>query len=190
MPQVRSTSRSPTSQPARASRVSLAVMMPVRLATVAPAQNDAVAVEGRPRASRVQRAAASVTAATPGVEWGGKALLSQAPARIAAPAAAGSVPPVTKPKYRPAVVTVHAHREGANPVIDVTDRGPGIPEGAAAQLFRPFYTTSEHGTGLGLYIARELCHANGARLDYLPRGAATGSCFRITLPAANALLQN
>ena len=89
---------------------------------------------------------------------------------------------------RPAVVTVHAHREGANPVVDVTDRGPGIPEGAAAQLFRPFYTTSEHGTGLGLYIARELCHANGARLDYLARGAATGSCFRITLPAPNPLL--
>ncbi|RYZ70526.1 MAG: PAS domain-containing protein, partial [Lysobacteraceae bacterium] len=48
------------------------------------------------------------------------------------------------------------------PMIDVLDRGPGIPEGVAAQLFRPFYTTSEHGTGLGLYIARELCRANQA----------------------------
>ena len=47
-------------------------------------------------------------------------------------------------------------------MIDVLDRGPGIPEGVAAQLFRPFFTTSEHGTGLGLYIARELCRANQA----------------------------
>ncbi|GAA4998984.1 HAMP domain-containing sensor histidine kinase [Lysobacter lycopersici] len=89
-----------------------------------------------------------------------------------------------------ALVTVHPHREGANPVIDVIDRGPGIPEGVAAQLFRPFYTTSEHGTGLGLYIARELCHANDARLDYIARGAGTGSCFRITFPAMNALLRH
>jgi len=88
-----------------------------------------------------------------------------------------------------ALVTVHPHREGANPMVDVIDRGPGIPEGVAAQLFRPFYTTSEHGTGLGLYIARELCQANDARLDYIARGAGTGSCFRITLPAMNALLR-
>lgn len=93
-----------------------------------------------------------------------------------------------RPPGQTAIVTVHPHREGANPVVDVTDRGPGIPEGAAAQLFRPFYTTSEHGTGLGLYIARELCQANGSRLDYIARGAATGSCFRITLPATNPLL--
>ena len=90
---------------------------------------------------------------------------------------------------RPPQVTVRSHREGANPVVDVIDRGPGIPEGAAAQLFRPFYTTSEHGTGLGLYIARELCRANDARLDYIALGAGTGSCFRITLPAADALLR-
>ena len=73
------------------------------------------------------------------------------------------------------------------PMIDVLDRGPGIPEGVAAQLFRPFYTTSEHGTGLGLYIARELCRANQASLEYVavPGG---GSCFRITLPGPHTLL--
>jgi len=67
-----------------------------------------------------------------------------------------------------------------NAVIDVMDRGPGIPDAIAAQLFRPFYTTSEHGTGLGLYIARELCRANQAQLDYVsvPGG---GACFRLTL---------
>lgn len=73
------------------------------------------------------------------------------------------------------------------PMIDVLDRGPGIPEAVATQLFRPFYTTSEHGTGLGLYIARELCRANQASLEYVavPGG---GSCFRITLPGPHSLL--
>ena len=73
------------------------------------------------------------------------------------------------------------------PMIDVLDRGPGIPEGVAAQLFRPFYTTSEHGTGLGLYIARELCRANQANLEYVPVPGG-GSCFRITLPGPHTLL--
>jgi two-component system sensor histidine kinase PilS (NtrC family) len=35
-----------------------------------------------------------------------------------------------------------------------------------AHLFEPFYTTSSKGTGLGLYLARELCLNNGAMLDY------------------------
>ncbi|MBD9469950.1 ATP-binding protein [Pseudoxanthomonas sp. PXM01] len=73
------------------------------------------------------------------------------------------------------------------PTIDVMDRGPGIPEAVAAQLFRPFFTTSEHGTGLGLYIARELCRANQATLEYVPVPGG-GSCFRVTLPGPHALL--
>ena len=83
----------------------------------------------------------------------------------------------------PARVTVHVHYDRRRcPVIDVTDRGPGIPERVAQQLFKPFFTTSGHGTGLGLYIARELVRANQATLDFvaLPAG---GSCFRIKLSA-------
>jgi two-component system sensor histidine kinase PilS (NtrC family) len=64
---------------------------------------------------------------------------------------------------------------------------PRYPESVAAQLFRPFFTTSEHGTGLGLYIARELCRANQARLDYIPVPAG-GSCFRLVLPGPHTLL--
>ncbi len=87
----------------------------------------------------------------------------------------------------PARITLHAYRLDDAPVIDVIDRGPGIPEAVVAQLFRPFFTTSEHGTGLGLYIARELCRANGASLEYVPLPGG-GCCFRITMPGQHTLL--
>ncbi len=64
------------------------------------------------------------------------------------------------------------------PTLDIIDRGPGIPEDMRDKVFEPFYTSEKSGTGLGLYIARELCEANQARLDYIP--TKTGSCFRIT----------
>lgn len=83
---------------------------------------------------------------------------------------------------------VHLHISNAHgPQVDVQDRGPGIPESVAAQLFRPFFTTSGHGTGLGLYIARELCRANQATLEYvaMPGG---GCCFRMRLAGPHSLL--
>ena len=86
----------------------------------------------------------------------------------------------------PARVGLRVHTDAADgPVLDVVDRGPGIPDMVASQLFRPFFTTSPHGTGLGLYIARELCLANQATLEYVPVPAG-GACFRIRLPAARA----
>jgi two-component system sensor histidine kinase PilS (NtrC family) len=80
---------------------------------------------------------------------------------------------------RIAIVARHLAEQGP-PVVEVVDRGPGIPKRVADQIFDPFYTTHEHGTGLGLYIARQLCEANQAALDYVPV-AGGGSCFRITL---------
>ena len=64
-------------------------------------------------------------------------------------------------------------------VLEITDRGPGIPAKQAAHIFEPFYTTGEMGTGLGLYIARQLCETNQATLDY-HSVAGGGSCFRIS----------
>ncbi|PZU27459.1 MAG: PAS domain-containing sensor histidine kinase [Stenotrophomonas sp.] len=80
----------------------------------------------------------------------------------------------------PARIRIRVASADRNAVIDIMDRGPGIPDAIASQLFRPFYTTSEHGTGLGLYIARELCRANQAQLDYVSIPAG-GACFRLTL---------
>ena len=68
------------------------------------------------------------------------------------------------------------------PLIEVIDRGPGIPPKVAAQVFEPFFTTHEYGTGLGLYLARQMCEANQAGLEYVPV-AGGGSCSRITLTA-------
>ncbi|MFT4196587.1 MAG: ATP-binding protein [Pseudoxanthomonas sp.] len=87
----------------------------------------------------------------------------------------------------PARVRLRVFALDQRAMVDVLDRGPGIPAAVAAQLFRPFYTTSEHGTGLGLYIARELCRANQATLDYVPVPAG-GSCFRISMPGPGSLL--
>src|SRR5690606_2270594 len=88
----------------------------------------------------------------------------------------------------PALVDIVVQVVDGHPVIDVRDRGPGIREEVRHKLFRPFFTTSEHGTGLGLYIARELCRANEATLECVASEERTGTCFRIGLPAANSLL--
>jgi len=65
------------------------------------------------------------------------------------------------------------------PFLNVIDEGPGVPEEQLSKLFEPFFTTAASGTGLGLYISRELCEANQARLNYTPEPEG-GSCFRIT----------
>ena len=62
--------------------------------------------------------------------------------------------------------------------LDVIDDGPGIAPGSLNQLFEPFFTTVASGTGLGLYIAREMCEANNASLSYL-ENPPTGGHFRV-----------
>lgn len=71
-------------------------------------------------------------------------------------------------------------------VLDVVNDGPAIPPDVVQQLFEPFFTTSVGGTGLGLYLARELCEANGAMLEYVPQ-SADGVCFRIMFGEKNEL---
>ncbi len=64
------------------------------------------------------------------------------------------------------------------PYLEVADRGPGINPDKVEQIFEPFYTSQPGGTGLGLYISRELAERNGAALRYQPRPGG-GSAFRI-----------
>ena len=66
--------------------------------------------------------------------------------------------------------------------LDVIDDGPGVAPALRSQLFEPFFTTAAGGTGLGLYIAREVCEANGAKLDYVETDR--GGHFRVVCKAA------
>jgi two-component system sensor histidine kinase PilS (NtrC family) len=75
------------------------------------------------------------------------------------------------------VVRVTLVRAGGTVKLDVVDDGPGVAAEARPQLFEPFFTTAAGGTGLGLYIAREVCEANGATLDYVE--TARGAQFSV-----------
>jgi two-component system, NtrC family, sensor histidine kinase PilS len=67
----------------------------------------------------------------------------------------------------PASIRVYVKSGSADGLeLHVQDDGPGITPEVRAHLFEPFYTTSSKGTGLGLYLARELCLNNEAKLDY------------------------
>jgi two-component system, NtrC family, sensor histidine kinase PilS len=70
------------------------------------------------------------------------------------------------------------------PCIEVIDNGTGIPPEHLKQLFEPFFTTSPSGTGLGLYISRELAELNQAKLSYYLTDE-NRSCFRLCLQDAN-----
>lgn len=64
------------------------------------------------------------------------------------------------------------------PFLDIQDYGCGIPEEAANHVFEPFFTTEAQGTGLGLFLAREICAANQSTLE-LEHNSPEGVCFRI-----------
>lgn len=66
--------------------------------------------------------------------------------------------------------------------LDVVDDGPGVPAESRAKLFEPFFTTDPAGTGLGLHLAREICEANGAMLEYIESGGG-GARFAVTCAA-------
>jgi len=70
-------------------------------------------------------------------------------------------------------------------VITVQDNGPGIPNSRIADIFEPFYTTRKEGSGLGLYIARQLCEANQAELT-VDSQPGIGTAFHIRMGLAPA----
>ena len=68
--------------------------------------------------------------------------------------------------------------------ISVVDQGTGMTPEVQEHIFEPFYSASAQGTGLGLFISRELCECNRARLSYRPR-AGGGTSFRISFADAS-----
>jgi two-component system osmolarity sensor histidine kinase EnvZ len=90
-------------------------------------------------------------------------------------------------RYAGEPVEVEARREGAQVVIEVLDRGPGIPDGEAERLKRPFTRLYEArsgrgGAGLGLAIVERVARAHGGRLELAPR-AGGGLVARLSLRA-------
>lgn len=95
-------------------------------------------------------------------------------------------------KYSPKgmAVTVDVQRDGPNARLTVSDRGPGIPEAFRDRIFSRFAQADasdargKSGTGLGLYIAREIAERHGGRLWY-ESGATGGATFHLDLPLAD-----
>jgi two-component system, NtrC family, sensor histidine kinase PilS len=75
-------------------------------------------------------------------------------------------------------VVVSKHPFTGLPMLDVIDQGPGVPADRQEQIFEPFFTTEKSGTGLGLFICREICEANQAQI-FFRRTEDDRSCFRI-----------
>jgi two-component system sensor histidine kinase KdpD len=89
-------------------------------------------------------------------------------------------------KYTPAgaEVEIRAAREGGTLVVDVADRGPGIPPGDEERVFERFHRGAHpgvRGTGLGLPIARAIAQVHGGRLAASNRPGG-GALFRLALP--------
>lgn len=86
----------------------------------------------------------------------------------------------TKTSLTKSRVQVHLYSRNNEVMIDVSDNGKGVSEKMQKHLFEPFHSDRSGGTGLGLYLARELCQANGARLNYIPDEQER--CFRVSFP--------
>lgn len=77
-------------------------------------------------------------------------------------------------------IRIRAERiqDGHRAYLETADDGPGIPADLREQIFEPFFTTAHDGTGLGLFMARELCEYNRAQLQLMPP-EESGARFRI-----------
>jgi two-component system sensor histidine kinase PilS (NtrC family) len=69
-------------------------------------------------------------------------------------------------------------KPASRPFLEVADRGPGVPPQDAERIFEPFFSGEHQGSGLGLFLARELAQTSGATLLYEPRPTG-GSIFRL-----------
>jgi signal transduction histidine kinase len=79
-------------------------------------------------------------------------------------------------------VSLHHHTDTVQ--IDVSDRGGGIPENIAENIFEPFVTGKKKGTGLGLPICRKIVTAHAGELKYINK-KDVGTIFRVSIPVEN-----
>lgn len=83
-------------------------------------------------------------------------------------------------------ITLDAKLIGDKAVISVLDTGKGIPSSVTSQLFQPFFSTKDNGTGLGLISARNILDIYGSKLEFVNMDA--GGCkFSFSLPLLEAV---
>jgi signal transduction histidine kinase len=82
---------------------------------------------------------------------------------------------------KPGVIRVSLQSDDDDVLIAVADEGKGIPPEHLPNIFRPFFTTKGHGTGLGLSLARRMVEAHGGNID-VTSVVGKGTQFRIRLP--------
>ncbi len=87
-------------------------------------------------------------------------------------------------------VTISVRRDGDSAVLEVADRGPGVPEALRERVFERFASgagdgTAGRGSGLGLAIVKAVADAHGGRVE-LSEADGGGARFRVTLPATDA----
>jgi signal transduction histidine kinase len=90
------------------------------------------------------------------------------------------------PQGSEVTVAIRPARQGV--LIEVSDHGPGIPPDHLENIFNPFFTTKETGTGLGLALVHQMVVEHGGQIS-VDSTPGRGSIFRVTLPAAPAALE-
>lgn len=83
-------------------------------------------------------------------------------------------------------ITIAVKSYASRILLTISDLGPGVPPEHRDNIFEPFFTTLRTGTGMGLFLARDLCEINQARLNLVK--SSKGSCFAITLNSSDELL--
>lgn len=78
-------------------------------------------------------------------------------------------------------IEINAAREGNRLIASVRDNGAGIVPGQLNKLFQPYFTTKKHGTGLGLFVTRQLVEENGGEVSFTST-VGQGTEFRVKLP--------
>ena len=92
---------------------------------------------------------------------------------------------MNKPDHPEVRITAKQHVSGSINLY-LVDNGVGISEEHQKNLFEPFFTTEHNGTGLGLYLCREICTANKANIRYISNSPLTegmGTCFCLSFAA-------
>jgi signal transduction histidine kinase len=85
-------------------------------------------------------------------------------------------------------VTLQVRRAGSSATLAVLDRGPGLAPEIAERVFEPFVTSKEHGSGVGLVVARSLARQHGGELTLKPRTDGPGIAAVLELPSEPSLV--